>query len=47
MRLSSGKYVKVQVGDRIDGGQVAAIGEDDLRYIKNGKNIVLEIPTGS
>ena len=43
VRLPSGRFVKVQVGDRLDGGQVAAISDDSLRYIKNGKNVVLDI----
>jgi len=33
----------VQVGDRLDGGQVSAIGEDELRYVKNGRNEILRI----
>ncbi|PSL17126.1 hypothetical protein [Shimia abyssi] len=44
VRLASGRYKKVQVGDRIDGGKVAAIGEQELRYIKSGKNFVLKMP---
>ena len=43
VRLASGRFVRVGVGDRIDGGQVAAIGETTLQYIKNGRNITLEI----
>ena len=46
MRLSNGRYKKVQVGDRIDGGKVAAIGDQELRYVKSGKNIVLKLPKG-
>ncbi|MEQ9695451.1 hypothetical protein [Shimia sp. SDUM112013] len=46
VRLSSGRYKKVQVGDRIDGGKVSAIGETELRYQKSGKNIVLKLPKG-
>ncbi|WP_270729202.1 hypothetical protein [Shimia sp. Alg240-R146] len=46
VRLSNGRYKKVQVGDRIDGGKVAAIGEGELRYIKSGKNITLKMPKG-
>ncbi|MBO9396148.1 hypothetical protein J7400_05625 [Shimia sp. R9_2] len=44
VRLPSGRYKKVQVGDRIDGGKVAAIGEDELRYVKSGRNLVLKMP---
>ncbi len=46
VRLGNGRYQKVRVGDRLDGGQVAAIGESELRYIKRGKNLVLRIPQG-
>ncbi|ARE40058.1 Translation initiation factor 2 [Rhodovulum sp. P5] len=44
VRLPSGRYLKVKVGDRIDGGRVAAIGDDRVRYVKNGRNIVLDLP---
>jgi hypothetical protein len=44
VRLSSGRYKKVEVGDRIDGGKVAAIGNSQLRYTKSGRNIVLKMP---
>ncbi len=46
IRLSSGKYVKVKVGDRIDGGQVAAIGSSELLYVKNGRRMTLAMPKG-
>lgn len=46
VRLSNGKRQMVTVGDAIDGGKVAAIGESDLRYIKGGKNITLKVPKG-
>ncbi|SLN33763.1 Type IV pilus biogenesis [Pseudoruegeria aquimaris] len=46
IRLSSGRYVKVKVGDRVDGGQVASIGSSELRYIKSGRNITLKMPKG-
>lgn len=46
IRLSNGRYKKVQVGDRIDGGKVAAISETELRYVKNGRNVVLKMPRG-
>ena len=47
VRLASGRYVRVKVGDRVDGGQVAAISEQELRYIKNGRNLVLALPKDS
>jgi hypothetical protein len=46
IRLANGRFVKVQVGDRVDGGQVAAIGEREVRYVKGGQNHVLSLPRG-
>ncbi len=46
VRLASGKYVKVEVGDRVDGGRVSAIGSNELRYVKRGRNITLKMPKG-
>ncbi|WP_372892855.1 hypothetical protein [Rhodosalinus sp.] len=46
VRLSNGSYEKVEVGDRLDGGRISAIGEDQLRYVKNGRNLVLRMPQG-
>lgn len=46
VRLANGKYKKVKVGDSIDGGKVAAIGESDLRYVKRGRNLVIKLPKG-
>jgi hypothetical protein len=46
VRLSNGRYQKVQVGDRLDGGQVRAIGENELSYVKNNRAIVLTMPNG-
>lgn len=43
VRLSNGRVVRVQVGDRLEGGQVAAIGENELRYVRNGQNEVLRV----
>lgn len=44
IRLPSGRFVKVEVGDRLDGGRVATIGDNELRYVKGGRNITLQIP---
>lgn len=44
IRLSNGRYQKVSVGDRIDGGRVSAIGNSELRYSKGGRNVVLKMP---
>lgn len=46
VRLSNGRLQNVKVGDRLDGGRVAAIGEDELRLTKSGRNIVLRMPRG-
>ncbi len=46
VRLGSGRYRKVEVGDRIDGGRVSAIGDAELRYQKNGRAVVLKMPRG-
>lgn len=46
VRLSSGRYKKVQVGDRIDGGKVAAIGDSELSYVKSGRTVTLKMPKG-
>ena len=44
VRLSNGRYQKVQVGDRIDGGRVSAIGDNELRYKKGSRNLTLKMP---
>jgi hypothetical protein len=44
VRLSSGRYKKVKVGDRVDGGRVSAIGEGQLIYTKSGRNVTLRMP---
>jgi len=46
VRLGNGRFRKVQVGDRIDGGRVSAIGNSELRYTKGGRNVVLKMPRG-
>jgi hypothetical protein len=46
VRLPSGRYEKVSVGDRIDGGRVSAIGQSDLRYTKSGRNVTIKMPKG-
>ncbi|MBY6162211.1 hypothetical protein KUV73_15095 [Mameliella alba] len=44
VRLANGKYQKVKVGDRLDGGRVTAIGEEELRYSKGSRNLTLKMP---
>ena len=46
VRFANGKRQMVSVGDRLDGGKVAAIGDTELRYIKGGRNVVLKLPRG-
>ncbi|WP_300548537.1 hypothetical protein [Roseovarius sp.] len=46
VRLANGRYQKVQVGDRLNGGQVLAIGDTELRYKKRGRDVVLRMPKG-
>lgn len=46
VRLANGKYEKVQVGDRLDGGKVTAISNEELRYTKGGRNLSLKMPRG-
>jgi hypothetical protein len=46
IRQANGRFVKVEVGDRVDGGRVAAISDRELRYVKNGTTLTLEMPKG-
>jgi len=46
VRLGNGRYVKVEVGSRLDGGRVSAIGDSALNYVKRGKTIALQLPSG-
>ncbi len=44
VRLPSGRYKKLKVGDRLDGGRVIAISDSELRYQKKGRNLTLKMP---
>ncbi len=44
VRLPSGRYKKLKVGDRLDGGNVVAISDSELRYQKRGQNVTLKMP---
>lgn len=46
VRLANGKYRKVSVGDKIDGGQVKAITANEVRYQKGGRLLALTMPKG-
>ncbi len=44
VRQPNGRLVKVKVGDRLDGGKVAAISTSELTYQKGGRALTLELP---
>lgn len=46
VRMPNGRFKKVGVGDSVDGGRVAAIGEGQLKYTKGGRTVTLEMPKG-
>ena len=46
VRMPSGRVLNLKIGDRLDGGRVAAIGDGELRYTKGGRNITLRMPRG-
>ena len=46
VRLPSGRYVRVRVGDRVDGGRVARITESELFYQKGNRTVSLSVPRG-
>ncbi|MBL4916305.1 hypothetical protein [Szabonella alba] len=46
VRSGNGRFTKVKVGDRIDGGTVAAITSNELRYQKGGRMLSLAMPRG-
>ncbi len=43
IRMPTGRLVKVKIGDRLDGGQVAAIGDSEVTYVKGGRSFTLKI----
>ena len=46
VRLPSGRYVKVKVGDRVDGGTVAQITDTEIYYRKGNRTLSLSLPKG-
>ncbi len=46
IRQANGRYKKVKVGDRIDGGRIEAITQTEVRYQKGGRLISLKMPKG-
>lgn len=43
VRLDNGRVVTVAVGERLDGGQVTAISDSELRYTRRGRDVVLRL----
>jgi hypothetical protein len=46
VRQANGRFVKLSVGDWLDGGFVAAITEKELRYQKSGQMVALAMLKG-
>lgn len=44
VRMGNGRFVKVEVGSRLDGGRVSAIGDNALNYVKGGRTYALQLP---
>ncbi len=44
IRQPSGSFKKLKVGDRFDGGRIAAITESEVRYEKGGELLALRMP---
>jgi hypothetical protein len=47
VRQANGRYKKLRIGDRFDGGNVAAITSNELRYQKGSRLVILEMPNNS
>ena len=47
IRMPNGKFVKVGVGDKLDGGKVTAIGTDTISYTKKSRSYTLKLLKGS
>lgn len=45
VRMPNGRFKKVSIGDRVDGGRVAAIDGNSLRYTKGGRSVTLQMPS--
>ena len=44
IRMGNGRYLRVTVGDSLDGGRVTAISANALSYTKRGRAITLQVP---
>ncbi|MGC1430166.1 MAG: hypothetical protein WA822_16370, partial [Albidovulum sp.] len=43
VRMPTGRMIKLKIGDRLNGGKVAAIGDSELSYVKSGRTYVLKM----
>ena len=43
IRFKSGKFVKVRVGEKLDGGRVVEISKSSMTYRKRNKDYVLRL----
>ncbi|MGZ9811527.1 hypothetical protein ACXN5S_13770 [Pseudoroseicyclus sp. H15] len=46
IRMPNGRYLRVGVGDSLDGGQVTVIGDSALNYVKRGRTLSLQVAEG-
>ncbi|HMO72609.1 MAG TPA: translation initiation factor 2, partial [Paracoccaceae bacterium] len=46
IRTPQGRFNRITVGDRVDGGTVAAITATEVRYQKGGRMLALQMPRG-
>ena len=46
VRMGNGNIVRVEIGSALDGGQVTAIGDSALNYVKRGRTYALQLPSG-
>jgi hypothetical protein len=46
IRTENGRYKKVKVGDKIDGGKIQAITANEVRYQKGSRLVTLAMPKG-
>ncbi len=46
VRMPNGSFTRVQVGDRLDGGTVTAIGDAQLSYRKGSRDVTLQLLAG-
>ncbi|WP_430464397.1 hypothetical protein [Tabrizicola sp.] len=46
IRTTNGRYKKVKVGDKVDGGRIQAITASEVRYQKGSRLVTLKMPQG-